>query len=317
MTGHHPTVATAEQIAELRRMLGGSDGEVARQLLKGGEWGLDDATCRRWILARKGNLHDAARDLTAHAAWRAAFVPKGRIHEDEITDDLAQNKSFLPGYCKDGRPLCIVVVNRHKMNDAESSKRCIAYALDCAVLMGQRGPLGAAWDGKMSGIFDLRGLKMSNCDFATLRNVFDLLQHHYPERLEQLWLYCAPTIFFALWKLVYPFIDPVTREKVKFVYEKDAERDFKQGFDLDVLPKEILSCGTGRWVTLEQRYSQLLADVAAEAQQAQHAPAPASDEAGEVGGAGARVVAGPPPMEGKAEGGAQLRPEPAAVEVMA
>ncbi len=26
------------------------------------------------------------------------------------------------------------------------------------------------------------GLKAANCDLATLRNVFDLLQHHYPER---------------------------------------------------------------------------------------------------------------------------------------
>ncbi len=26
------------------------------------------------------------------------------------------------------------------------------------------------------------GLKAANCDLATLRNVFDLLQNHYPER---------------------------------------------------------------------------------------------------------------------------------------
>lgn len=122
----------------------------------------------------------------------------------------------------------MVVVRRHIVKDAEASKRYIAYALDCATLMGEQKP---GWDGKYSGVFDLRGkargvsgvdtcagvlgvaclalglqvdlgrcgvlasrnnrvlpprpftgLKAANCDLATLRNVFDLLQNHYPER---------------------------------------------------------------------------------------------------------------------------------------
>jgi hypothetical protein len=37
------------------------------------------------------------------------------------------------------------------------------------------------------------------------------IQHHYVERLHRLYLYCAPTLFWGLWKIVSPFVDPVTR----------------------------------------------------------------------------------------------------------
>ncbi|EFJ50462.1 hypothetical protein VOLCADRAFT_116852 [Volvox carteri f. nagariensis] len=282
------------KLEELRRLCGL---EVDEQLRAGGEGGLTTETLRRWLIARKGNVKEAAKDLRAHAAWRVGFVPKGRVVTEEVQDDINQNKAFLPGFDKSGRPFCIVVVSRHQIKDAEASKRFIAYSLDCATLLGSNKP---DWDGKLNGIFDLRGLKPSNCDLATLRNVFDLLQHHYPERAKQrsrlvmiflamavvvvvewnspdvdipvveqlpgnagvglhtLWLLNAPYIFYGIYKLVYPFIDPVTREKVRFVYGKEADAELLAAFDPEVLPAEICSRGTGRWVSVQEQYERLL-----------------------------------------------------------
>ncbi|GIL65657.1 hypothetical protein Vafri_19234 [Volvox africanus] len=240
------------QLEEVRQLCGPL---VDDQLKKGGEGGLTKATLRRWLVARKGDVKEAAKGLQAHAAWRAKFVPKGRVFPEEIQEELDQNKAFLPGFDKSGRPFCIVIVSRHQVKDAEMSKRHIVYALDCASLLGSTKP---GWDGKLSGIFDLRGLKASNCDLATLRNVFDLLQNHYPERLHTLWLYNAPVVFYGIYKMVYPFIDPVTREKVRFVYEKDAQAEFLSAFDPQVLPPELCSRGTGRWITIKEQYDRLL-----------------------------------------------------------
>lgn len=47
-------------------------------------------------------------------------------------------------------------------------------------------------------------------------------------------MYDAPTMFWALWQLVSPFIDPVTREKVTFVSSKSAVQEFQQAIDPSV-----------------------------------------------------------------------------------
>lgn len=166
-------------VMELRELLGGEGGECDRLLRAGGETGLDDATLLRWLRARKWALAAAQHDLAAHAKWRAAYVPEGRILEEDVGDDeFNQDKSFLPGYDKAGRPLSIVRVKNHRGLHPERSKKYIAYALDTATWMGNQQP---GWNGKFVGIFDLRGVTVANCDLATPRNVFDLLQHHYPE----------------------------------------------------------------------------------------------------------------------------------------
>lgn len=62
--------------------------------------------------------------------------PPQHTLQHEIRHELDQAKAFLPGTDRDGRPLCVVVVSRHEMKDADASKRYIAYSLDCAVAMG-------------------------------------------------------------------------------------------------------------------------------------------------------------------------------------
>ena len=41
-------------------------------------------------------------------------------------------------------------------------------------------------------------------------------------------MYEAPTIFWALWKAVSPFIDPETKRKVRFVGAKEARKEFQE-----------------------------------------------------------------------------------------
>jgi CRAL/TRIO domain len=44
-----------------------------------------------------------------------------------------------------------------------------------------------------------------------------MLQGHFPERLSQLWFLNAPFIFWGLWRIVSPFIEVATREKIVFL----------------------------------------------------------------------------------------------------
>ena len=47
-------------------------------------------------------------------------------------------------------------------------------------------------------------------------------------------MYEAPTMFWGLWQLVSPFIDPATKEKVVFVSSKTAIQEFQDAIDLSV-----------------------------------------------------------------------------------
>ena len=105
---------------------------------------------------------------------------------------------------------------------------------------------------------------MDCLDIGALRAVFELLQQHYPERqapgpsmpvlrtsvflrvhgrlggclhrLAIMYMLDAPTIFWALWRAVSPFIDPETKQKVRFVSAKDAAQAF------EALPGEVRVC---------------------------------------------------------------------------
>lgn len=75
---------------------------------------------------------------------------------------------------------------------------------------------------------------MKNLDVGALQAVFEVLQQHYPERLGELWFLNAPFIFWGLWRVVSPFIQQATKEKIKFLSGRDRERMLQQYIPQDV-----------------------------------------------------------------------------------
>lgn len=74
----------------------------------------------------------------------------------------------------------------------------------------------------------LAGLRMKNLDVGALQAVFEVLQQHYPERLGELWFLNAPFIFWGLWRVVSPFIQQATKDKIKFVTNKEKVELLRQ-----------------------------------------------------------------------------------------
>jgi hypothetical protein len=52
---------------------------------------------------------------------------------------------------------------------------------------------------------------------ACVREMLEVLQHHYPERMHRIYVVNAPRLFWGLWSIVKPFVDPNTKAKVQFV----------------------------------------------------------------------------------------------------
>jgi len=92
---------------------------------------------------------------------------------------------------------------------------------------------------KMVWILDFAdfGSRVSDADSKeTSRATLNILQNHYPERLGVGILVNPPFYFNLLWMFISPFIDSVTRNKVKFVSGS----------------KEVVSTELQKFVSLDQ-----------------------------------------------------------------
>lgn len=58
-------------------------------------------------------------------------------------------------------------------------------------------------------------------------SVIQAIQTHFPERLGKMICINPPTMFWALWKLFSPVVDPATKEKVEFLYTEDKPSVFE------------------------------------------------------------------------------------------
>lgn len=78
------------------------------------------------------------------------------------------------------------------------------------------------------------GDRAKNPSVSTALSVLHILQDHYPERLGLALIINVPFLINAFFKIVMPFVDPITRQKVKFNPEI-----FKDGFfTKDMVMKE-------------------------------------------------------------------------------
>ncbi|KAL8745148.1 MAG: hypothetical protein Q9190_002680 [Brigantiaea leucoxantha] len=164
----------------------------------------------RYLRATKWSLPDASSRLLSTLTWRHEYGLE-RHTAEYISPENATGKQVILGYDNDGRP-CLYL-NPLKQNTERSTKQveALVYMVERAIdlmppgqetlallvnfekRMGQdRVPL---WQGKM---------------------VLNILQSHYPERLGRALVVNVPWLLWTFFKLLNPFIDANTREKLKF-----------------------------------------------------------------------------------------------------
>eukprot|EP00798_Chlamydomonas_sp_ICE-L_P018799 gene18799-25344_t len=242
----------AKAIASLREMI---PAEVASKLEQAGEEGVTNAFLLRWLRARKWDISNANRDIAKHADWAVEMKPEGFVPLDHIAVDLKHQKFCIQGITNvTNRPVVFTQAARHKPADsleyfnswpvaftlaarhiphkpADSIKHFISWCLDTLILYGDV-MLGDEWDGKIDMVFDLTDFGYKSFDLAVLPIIFSTLQDHYVERLGVMYICHAPFIFWGMWKLVSPFIDPVTKQKIRFVEKATAAQDLSPLYDM-------------------------------------------------------------------------------------
>ncbi|XP_030517396.1 phosphatidylinositol transfer protein 3-like isoform X2 [Rhodamnia argentea] len=193
---------------------------------------VDDFMIRRFLRARNLDVEKASKLFLKYLSWRRSFIPNGAISASEIPNDLAQQKLFMQGLDKMGRPIVVGYGARHNPSKGslEEFKRFVVYSLDkiCSRMPGGQE--------KFVCIADLEGWGYKSSDVRGYLAALSILQDCYPERLGKLFLIHVPYIFMTAWKMVYPFIDPKTKKKIVFVENKKLRTTLLEDIDESQLP---------------------------------------------------------------------------------
>ncbi|KAG2179980.1 hypothetical protein INT43_003767 [Umbelopsis isabellina] len=196
---------------------------------------LSDNTLRRYLRARKWDVQASAKMLDATIQWRRAEKPD-LYDPDYISPEAETGKMYFSGFDKVGRPLWIMRPRLENSKDAERQIKHIVFSLERAIRLM---PVGVE---NLSIIVDFKDSSSGQSpSVSTCKKFLDILANHYPERLGKAYVVSAPWVFHATFKVISVFMDPVTFNKIKFVYEKKEDES-----------KETEKTETGNeWVHLE------------------------------------------------------------------
>jgi hypothetical protein len=153
--------------------------------------------------------------------WRKNFEIQ-KIHTEfaeTIKLENSTGKMYIRGFDKEGAPLIYMKPVKENTKDHVGNIKHLVYTMERAVAC-----MDAKGDGntKLSLVIDYEGYTLSHAPpMKTSTETLNILQNHYPERLKCAYCIRAPFVFYAFFKMVSPFIDPVTKKKISMI--KNAE----------------------------------------------------------------------------------------------
>ncbi|KAF2851396.1 CRAL/TRIO domain-containing protein [Plenodomus tracheiphilus IPT5] len=163
----------------------------------------------RYLRATTWNLTQAADRLRATLIWRREYGTD-RFTADYISEENETGKQVLLGFDNEGRP-CLYLLPQNQ-NTKETPKRVehLVYMLERTIDLHPPGQesLALLIDFRNTGAGGQPSIGMA-------KQVLYILQNHYPERLGRALLTHLPWYINAFLKLMNPFIDPVTKTKIK------------------------------------------------------------------------------------------------------
>ncbi|KAF7730981.1 hypothetical protein EC973_001027 [Apophysomyces ossiformis] len=176
---------------------------------------LSDGTLKRYLRARKWVFEAAKVMLENTVKWRREFRPD-QLDPDYIRPEAETGKMYYNGFDKHGRPLWWMKPRYQNSKDAERQVKHIVFCLERGIrLMPSNVET-------IDIVIDFKDSSSShNPSIATSKKFLDILSNHYPERLGVAFVVKSPWFFLTSFKIISPFIDPVTKAKIKFVHDSD------------------------------------------------------------------------------------------------
>ncbi|KAJ3146761.1 hypothetical protein HDU89_006016 [Geranomyces variabilis] len=171
----------------------------------------DDACLLRYLRAVKWDVDAAAKRIESTLKWRHEYGPH-RIDPTEVEPEAIHGKEFLTGFDLHGRPSLYLVPRKEHTKTYDRQLRYVVYNLERAI---RAMPPGVE---SLNILIDYEGLSVFTAPPASQsKKVLQILGDHYPERLGKGFIFNPSWYLWAFFKIIGPFIDPITRSKIHFV----------------------------------------------------------------------------------------------------
>jgi hypothetical protein len=176
-----------------------------------------DQTLLRYLRAHNYNVEHSMTGLVSTLQWRRRFRPH-LIQPDSIEEEQRSGKTYLNGFDRQGHPLIYIRGHRETTKDYQTSIRQLVFNVETAIRLM---PSGVE---RLTILFDFSQYSSANAAPVNVSKYFlHLFSHHYPERVAAIYGCNAPWYFWVFFKIMSPFIHPVTRAKIHFVDTKTMD----------------------------------------------------------------------------------------------
>lgn len=201
----------------------------------------------RYLRATKWNVSESIDRLKSSLKWRREFGIShlGEENGDTVTADLVaveneSGKELVLGYENNARPILYLKPGRQNTKTSHRQVQHMVFMLERVIDFMPQGQdsLALLIDFKEYHDVPNKAGSMKIPPLSTGKEVLHILQTHYPERLGKALLTNIPWLAWTFLKLIHPFIDPMTREKLVFdepfiKYVPADQLDTTYGGDLD------------------------------------------------------------------------------------
>ncbi|KAK4251301.1 CRAL-TRIO domain-containing protein [Corynascus novoguineensis] len=248
--------AVADRTEELRQHLNSDN--LSADVFRSRLWSFilvdhPDVLVLRFLRARKWDVDRAMAMLVSAVNWRheqgleAGVIRRGdsiglAAKESALSADdksfMAQyrsGKAYVRGHDREGRPIFIIKVRLHdpKLQSPEAMETFVLHNIE-TIRATLRYPRE-----KACLIFDLTGFGLKNMDFHVVKFLVQVFEARYPEYLGIVLVHNAPFIFWGVWKVIKPWLDPVIASKINFTSSSADLARF-------IAPEDLQTCYGGK-----------------------------------------------------------------------
>lgn len=172
---------------------------------------LNDPGCHpRYCRAGKWRMDDCKKRIKGTMEWRRDFKPD-LITPADVKPEAQTGKIVLNGFDVDARPILYLRPGRENTETSPRQIRHMIWHLERAIDFAPPG------QEQVTIIVDYKSATSSTSpSLGKARQVLSILQNHYVERLGRGLVINMPWFINAFFTGLSPFLDPVTRDKIRF-----------------------------------------------------------------------------------------------------